>query len=295
MSDWIEFHQALTTHRKTSALAGILGVRNAHAAGHLAFLWCWAVDNAPSGDITDVNLAAIARAADWPKKPETLISALVAAGFVDDNGGRLTLHDWDEYAGRLIAKRARNKLRMRCARNGHNPCVCNARATHVQDTCADTVQTCAGLPAPAPAPAPLRNQHQHQAPAPAPDGAQAPGAGAAAPAPPGDDDPPPTLFGDSAAPATRCYRAWQDQSPGGLNRVVQDNIDGLLSAGVPAPLIEEACRLAGESGGNKPWRYVSSIIQRLQEGRAAPSADNGVTLIDDTIRETLARRKARTA
>lgn len=89
------------------------------------------------------------------------------------------------------------------------------------------------------------------------------------------DDPPATIFGDAVDPPTACYRAWTNQSPGGLNGVVQGNIDGLLADGVPAPLIVEACRLAGEAGGNKPWRYVERIIERLRSGDQGRSKGAG--------------------
>lgn len=278
MSDWIEFHQALTTHRKTYALAGILGLRQSAACGMLAFLWCWCLDNAPSGDLTDVNPRVLARAADWPKKPEVLISALVAAGFVDDNAGRLTLHDWDAYAGRLMAKRAKNRDRMACSRRGHEPCTCGARArggaTHVQ-----------GLPTPTP----LRNQHQHQPPAPAADAAQ-PAAAAADLAPPGDPVPPHEL---------RCYRAYDNLTGSAsvtpaVGRLIREWLAhrrwGFPAE--PAELFEEACAEAAKQEVRK-LAYVMAILDRWE--RNGRSSTAGADVFAEAAAETLARRKVRAA
>lgn len=111
---WIEFHQSLVSHRKLYALATALNVSRATAAGHLAFLWTWALDNAPSGDLGDVEDGVIKLAADWPKKAPVFIEGLLSAGFL--NADR-TLHDWDEYAGRLMYQRERNRKNAQAARN----------------------------------------------------------------------------------------------------------------------------------------------------------------------------------
>lgn len=109
---YIEFHQALVTHKKVLKMAGALKMRRAHVLGHLALLWCWALDNAPDGDLTDIDDEAIKLAADWPKKAEAFIGAAIYAGFIDNGSGRV-LHDWQDYGGKLVAERQASAQRMR--------------------------------------------------------------------------------------------------------------------------------------------------------------------------------------
>jgi len=102
---WIELHQSVWTHRKTWALADELGVSPGQAVMHLAALWCWAIDSAPRGDLGGVRPESIARAAQWGGDPQTFITAAVVAGYLDADEDALRLHDWADYAGKLMAGR----------------------------------------------------------------------------------------------------------------------------------------------------------------------------------------------
>ena len=133
---WFEFHQSLVPHRKLYTLAGKLRVSRPTAAGHLAFLWSWSLDNAPDGDLTNVDPHVLKLAADWPKKAGDFIQACIESGFIDEAHERRTIHDWDVYAGRLVGQRAANAERMKAARAAQ-------RAKHVQGLRAKHVQ---GLP-----------------------------------------------------------------------------------------------------------------------------------------------------
>lgn len=99
---WIELHQSLPTHRKTLKLKKLLAVETAAAIGHICCLWLWALDNAPDGFINDVAADDLAAIMFYKGDPENLLKALIEAGFVDENG---RLHDWDDYAGKLIERR----------------------------------------------------------------------------------------------------------------------------------------------------------------------------------------------
>lgn len=111
---WLEVHQSLPTHRKTDALADLLGIRPVEVVGHVTCLWLWALDNARDGNLTASSPRAIARAAMWEGDPSRFYNALVAAGFLDEPG---MIHDWDEYTGRLQEQleRRREKTRERVA------------------------------------------------------------------------------------------------------------------------------------------------------------------------------------
>src|SRR5690606_18200803 len=120
-------------------LADTLNIIEAQAVGHMAMFWLWALDNSPDGSLADVTPRMIARAAGWPGDPDAFCAALVHAGFLDqDEDGVLYIHDWGDYAGRLIEKREKNKQRMREARAANRAAnvqrTCDERATHVQRT-----------------------------------------------------------------------------------------------------------------------------------------------------------------
>jgi hypothetical protein len=139
---WIESHQTLRDHPKTLKLARLLRVNRAAVIGHLQCLWWWAMDYAHDGDLSRHDELDIAIGADWEGCPSALIDALVTVGFLDrDVDGTLVIHDWHDYAGKLIERRKANAERMRKARAASNQPASaahdedvSARAAHVQGT-----------------------------------------------------------------------------------------------------------------------------------------------------------------
>lgn len=120
MGTWIESHQSLGRHPKLLRLAHLLGCNLPQAVGHLMYLWWWSVDYAPDGDLTGYPPEMIAKICHWDGDPETFIDALVrcgrtedSPGFLEREGGRLLIHDWHDYAGRLLQRRERDKERYR--------------------------------------------------------------------------------------------------------------------------------------------------------------------------------------
>lgn len=112
---WIESHQSLGSHIKLRRLARALGVHKAQAIGHLHYLWWWALDCAPSGDVSSLAASEIAEVAEWPGEPEPFVAALRECGWLDPDG---RIHDWDQYVGRILAFREGNRKRQRRYRNG---------------------------------------------------------------------------------------------------------------------------------------------------------------------------------
>lgn len=120
MIPWIQVYSNLLQHPKTGTLAVELDLKcsdveiEAVAVGILVSLWTWAVQNAPNGDLSNTNPRTIARAANWKRKPETLIVALKTSGFLDED---MKLHDWEEYAelyiNRVEYQREQARERMR--------------------------------------------------------------------------------------------------------------------------------------------------------------------------------------
>lgn len=108
---WIELHQTLPSHRKTMRLANMLGIKIPQAVGHVCLIWLWSVDNAPNGDLSEITPKDLASIAAWTgRKPDEFVNALVLTGFLDND---MKIHDWDQYAGRLIESRKRKLIQDR--------------------------------------------------------------------------------------------------------------------------------------------------------------------------------------
>lgn len=114
---WIESHQSLGTHRKLLALCQALHIDDTRAVGMLHYLWWWALDNAPDGDITGVSDKTLAVASHWHGTPTLWEQTLRQVGLVD--GGieeRRILHNWQDYTGKLVSARERNRERQQSFR-----------------------------------------------------------------------------------------------------------------------------------------------------------------------------------
>ena len=115
---WIESHQTLKEHYKTKALKRALRIKTPAAIGHLHMLWWWCLDNAPDGNLSNIPDEDLAEAAEWPGNPETFVKSLQTSGFIDEENRQL--HDWYEYAGKLVDRRENNKERQNEFRKRHN-------------------------------------------------------------------------------------------------------------------------------------------------------------------------------
>ena len=127
---WIESHQELFNHPKTKRLMRSLGISLVEAIGHLHIFWWWALEYAEDGDVSPFSPQDIADAAMWNKDasstfsmPErdasqtyTFYEAMLDSGFFEKKGERILIHDWMEYAGKLVKKRRQNRDSKRRAR-----------------------------------------------------------------------------------------------------------------------------------------------------------------------------------
>lgn len=134
---WIESHQTLARHPKTLHLAALLKTSKPTVLGHLHLLWWWALDYAPDGDLSAFDARTIAEAAEWRRDPDVFLDALVQSRWLDDER---TVHDWYDYAGRLIEQRAANRERMRKSRSRNVRRTEPARSPHVPVTDSATNQ-----------------------------------------------------------------------------------------------------------------------------------------------------------
>lgn len=110
---WIESHQELREHPKTKRLCRLLELPRPTVVGYLHFLWWWAYDYAPEGDLSSFTDDDLADAIDWSGSPEKLVSALVESGFLNDDR---QIHDWGDFAQKWIERRRADRERKRAER-----------------------------------------------------------------------------------------------------------------------------------------------------------------------------------
>lgn len=112
---WIESHQSLRDHPKKDQLAELLwdpmtagDVADYATLGILHCLWWWAIDFAQDGDLSRFTDRQLAKGCRYAGDGAHLRAALKASGFLDTDD---VLHDWHEYAGKLIQKREEDRRR----------------------------------------------------------------------------------------------------------------------------------------------------------------------------------------
>jgi hypothetical protein len=116
---WIKSEQALGQHPKLKLLANELKISIPQAVGHLHLLWWWAVDYAENGDITRYK-DFVPFSAQWEGEPIDFTNALIKHGWIDEQDGKLIIHDWLEYTGALIEIRQKDAERKRQSRQRVN-------------------------------------------------------------------------------------------------------------------------------------------------------------------------------
>lgn len=147
---WIELHQQLRRHPKLLHLARLLGERDPdYVRAKLENIWLWCLDHAEDGVVRiDKRLPLevwVCEAAGWegPREqapsslpikkagPEQAPSsafadALLESGWIEKTeagswGYKLQLHDWQDYAGRLMERRNQDRERKRLERSAGRP------------------------------------------------------------------------------------------------------------------------------------------------------------------------------
>lgn len=119
---WLESHQTLRDHPKTIKCAKTLGIALPTVIGYLHMLWWWALDYAQNGDITKFDSDDIEIAVGWDGKHGALYNTLLNCGyggepgFLEKQGKRVVIHDWHDYAGKLIERRTEDARRKRATR-----------------------------------------------------------------------------------------------------------------------------------------------------------------------------------
>lgn len=111
---WYEAHQTMARHPKTLKLARLIKQDRRYAVGLLHDLFSWALDVAGKyGELPGLEAEDIAVALDVPgKKGLAIVTALMESGFLErDDHGTYSIHDWYDYAGKLMERRESDKQR----------------------------------------------------------------------------------------------------------------------------------------------------------------------------------------
>jgi hypothetical protein len=99
--------------------ARLLGISWVQMVGHLQYLWWWALDFATEGDVSEYDAHDFADAALWEGDVEAFYRALLDCGFIEETDGGTRLHDWQDYAGKLLEGREKAAERQRRWRDNH--------------------------------------------------------------------------------------------------------------------------------------------------------------------------------
>ncbi len=115
---WIESHQSLGRHPKLFRLASKLRINKAQAIGHLQYLWWWALDFAPTGNLSAFTSAEISAGAEWPGEPGPFHEALCDCVWIDPDG---MIHDWLRISRRYKRLKWQRATHLRRARIANLP------------------------------------------------------------------------------------------------------------------------------------------------------------------------------
>ena len=105
---WFEAYETMAKHPKTLKLARLLGVDRRYAVGLLHDLFSWGLSAAGKyGELRGLTAEDIASALELPKrKGLAAVQALQDSGYLEFDGTSYTIHDWYDYAGKLMDRRA---------------------------------------------------------------------------------------------------------------------------------------------------------------------------------------------
>ncbi|MDA1189637.1 MAG: hypothetical protein O2854_08195 [Chloroflexi bacterium] len=107
---WIESHLSLARHPKALRFARSLKKDLPAIFGHLHLLWWWTLEYAPTGSLDGVSDQELANVCMYRGDPARLVASLMDAGFLNPDR---SIHDWFDYTGRLLIKRASTAQRVR--------------------------------------------------------------------------------------------------------------------------------------------------------------------------------------
>ncbi len=118
---WIRVDVGLSRHRKTRRLAHLLRLSIPEAVGCLVLFWAEVRVQEPDGELAGWESADVACAMGLPADRSDALDAMVAARWIDSDGGSLHVHEWFEHNGNHMReaekKRAARSVKASCPRD----------------------------------------------------------------------------------------------------------------------------------------------------------------------------------
>ncbi|MEP1642640.1 hypothetical protein, partial [Rhodopirellula bahusiensis] len=99
------------THPKFRALMRMLCVPQYAAVGILESVWMLASQFADDGDLTRFTAEEIADYVAWGGDAEKLLSVLIECRWLDNDDGRVVIHDWQDHCPRYVSDRISKRQR----------------------------------------------------------------------------------------------------------------------------------------------------------------------------------------
>jgi len=119
---WLKVDETLCDHPKVLALADALRLDKDSVTGKLLRLWTWALNNREDGILAKRDAETIAEVMRFKGKAQRLMDALIVAGFLDETDDGWCIHDWSDYAGNYVEKRAQTAERVKKHRQVKRQC-----------------------------------------------------------------------------------------------------------------------------------------------------------------------------
>ena len=115
---WFEAHETMAKHPKTLKLARLLGTDRRYAVGLLHDLFSWGLSAAGKyGELRGLTAEDIAAALELSRrKGLAAVQALTDSGYLEYDGTSYAIHDWYDYAGKLMDRREHEAKRKAEAR-----------------------------------------------------------------------------------------------------------------------------------------------------------------------------------
>lgn len=102
---WFRTESSIADHPKVLRLEALLGD---NALAYVTRLHCWTHRYAPSGKFNRDDEPLIEAFCKWKGEPGNLIRGLIVAGLCEDGRRTRSVHDWDEFQGKLVEKSSRD-------------------------------------------------------------------------------------------------------------------------------------------------------------------------------------------
>lgn len=119
---------AFPDHYKIAQLAEALGLNKAVAMGYVVTLWCRVMTVSPTGHLKGWSDSHIATSAGWNLDSRVFVDALILTKLlIGPENGRF-IHDWTEWQGDIVKKRADWAARQAKSRESHRGVTRESRA-----------------------------------------------------------------------------------------------------------------------------------------------------------------------